>query len=101
MENSELKKRYPGLDQKALEIALARHAAMSWIEVKHKQGYSLEACYREGRQLEWRGRSFGESTLETYWRRYKQDGFEGLLPNGRCDAGKSRVLSGDFLRILE
>lgn len=101
MDKIELKKRYPGLDAKALEIGLARHAAMSWIEVEHNKGLSLEGCYRQGSQMEWRGRRFGESTLERYWSWYRQSGFEGLMPNGRSDAGKSRVLSSDFLRVLE
>ena len=101
MEKNEIKKRYPGLDEKALEIALARHAAVSWIEVQRQQGQSLEACYRQGAQLQWRGRQFGESTLERYWSWHQKDGFEALMPNGRSDAGKSRVLSPDFLRLLE
>lgn len=101
MENNEIKKRYPGLDEKALEIALARHAAMSWIEVQKKQGQSLEACYRQGSPMEWRGRYFGESTLERYWIWYQKDGFEALMPHGRSDAGKSRVLTSAFLKVLE
>ena len=101
MEKLEIEKRYPGFDGKSLEIALARHAAMSWIEAQNKAGHSLESCYREGSQKQWRGRQFGESTLEGYWRRYRMDGFDGLLPNGRVDAGKSRVLTADFLRMLE
>ena len=101
MEKSELKKRYPGLDAKALEIGLARHAALSWIEIENKKGISLEACYGQASQMEWRGRRFGESTLERYWSWYKQHGFEGLMPSGRADAGKSRVLAPDFLRVLE
>ena len=101
MENNEIKKRYPGLDEKALEIALARHAAVSWIEVQRSQGQSLEASYRQGSTMEWRGRYFGESTLERYWMWYQKDGFEALMPNGRSDAGKSRVLTSEFLKLLE
>ena len=101
MQNSELKKRYPGLDERCLEIGLARHAAMSWVEAENKKGISLEACYREASKMEWRGRRFGESTLERYWSWYRQSGFEALMPNGRADAGKSRVLAPDFLRVLE
>jgi putative transposase len=101
MEKNEMKKRYPGLDEKGLEIALARHAAVSWIEVQHKQGETLEACYRSGSEMEWRGRRFGESTLERYWCWYRRDGFEALLPKERVDVGQSRVLSADFLKRLE
>lgn len=101
MEKNEMQRRYPGLDEKALEIALARHAAVSWIEVETKRDQSLESCYRRASGMEWRGKHFGQSTLERYWRWYQKDGFEALLPMGRGDAGKSRVLEAGFLRVLE
>jgi len=101
MEKQDLKRRYPGLDEKGLEIALARHAAVVWMEGQHKSGLPKEECYRLASAMEWRGRRFGESTLEKYWKWFRSDGFEGLLPNDRSDAGKSRVLSPEFLQILE
>jgi hypothetical protein len=35
--------------------------------------------------MEWNGRRFGQSTLERYWKWYRDDGFERLLPQGRED----------------
>jgi transposase InsO family protein len=101
MEKQDLTKRYPGLDEKGLEIALARHAAVAWMEGQQQAGLSREACYRLASAMEWRGRRFGQSTLEKYWKWFRSDGFEGLLPNDRSDAGKSRVLSPEFLKILD
>jgi hypothetical protein len=101
MQKQDLNQRYPGLDEKGLEIALARHAAVSWMEGQKAQGLSREQCHRLASQMEWLGRRFGESTLEKYWKWFREDGFEGLLPTDRADAGKSRVLTAEFLQILE
>jgi putative transposase len=101
MEKTELIKRYGDLSERALQIALARHAAVTWMEARVALGYAKEQCYREASQMEWNGRRFGESTLERYWTYYRQEGFEALLPTGRRDKGKVRVLSDDFLKVLE
>ncbi len=96
-----LAKQFPGLNEKALQIALARHAAVVWMEAQAKAGLSREACYRQASEMEWNGRCFGQSTLERYWKWYREDGFERLLPQGREDAGKSRALSPELIQLLE
>ena len=39
--------------------------------------------------------NIGESTIEKWYLAYKKHGFEGLLPSGRSDEGKSRKLDAD------
>lgn len=101
MEKTELIKRYGELSEKSLQIALARHAAVLWMQARHEAGHSKEECYREASQVEWSGGRFGESTLERYWSYFRREGFEGLLTSGRLDKGKSRVFQTDFLKLLE
>jgi transposase InsO family protein len=39
-------------------------------------------------------------TIETWYRTYRRKGFAGLLPHGRTDAGKSRVLTPDVVDLV-
>jgi hypothetical protein len=75
-----LAKQFPGLNEKAL----ARHAAVVWMEAQAKAGLSREACYRQASEMEWNGRCFGQSTLERYWKWYQRPGL------GRSRLGQNR-----------
>lgn len=39
-------------------------------------------------------------TIETWYRTYQRDGFAGLMPKGRTDAGQSRVLSAEVVDLV-
>jgi transposase InsO family protein len=45
-------------------------------------------------------RRYSVSTFKSWLRRYRRDGFQGLLPKQRSDAGSSRVVSTELLEQL-
>lgn len=73
--------------------ALARFAAISWMETAQKGGLSLAAAVHSASQQSWNGRSFAASTLERMYYRYRAGGFAALHDKRRKDAGQIKALS--------
>lgn len=56
------------------------------------------------REYEWpngRTKPVDETTVRRWVRRYRQQGFEGLMDGKRADAGKCRAIAGDVLLAAE
>ncbi|MDA2931346.1 helix-turn-helix domain-containing protein, partial [Acidobacteria bacterium AH-259-O06] len=45
-------------------------------------------------------RRYAQSTFKSWLRRYRREGFQGLLPRSRCDSGQSRVITGELSRLI-
>ncbi|MDA2926448.1 DDE-type integrase/transposase/recombinase [Acidobacteria bacterium AH-259-G07] len=45
-------------------------------------------------------RRYTQSTFKSWLRRYRREGFQGLLPRCRSDAGQSRVITGELSRLM-
>ena len=80
--------------------ALARFAAISWMETAQKGGLSLAAAVQSASQQSWNGRSFAASTLERFFYRYRAGGFGALHHKSRSDAGQIKALSASVQERL-
>ena len=100
MEKKPTRHQLTGIDKKALQMALDRHAIIVWMEGQLREGKSREECYRLGTLLDWNGRKYSKSTLERIWKRYRDGGFDALVARGREDSGKSRALSEELKEVI-
>ena len=87
------------------EIALMRYGVIAPLITDTSEFSSLDAFYRDAALKRYPGpdgslRSFAASTIEKWYRSYKRHGFDGLLPSGRSDAGKSRKLDADMMEYI-
>lgn len=94
MQEENLRKRHQ-------EAALARFAAVSWIEEQVKNGMKLRMALCQAADRVWTGRKYALSTLEEWVYLHRERGFEGLLPRGRSDRGSVRSLSPQVREALE
>jgi len=83
------------------DVALMRYSVISpLISSQIDACQSLRSFFREAAEKTYtdqRGktRTFSAYTIERWYRAYQREGFDGLLPKSRADAGKSRVLDDD------
>ena len=84
------------------DIALMRYGAISPAITGLPEEYrSLSDYFRKRaaqgiRHPDGETRHYSEKTLAKWYDLYQKHGFEGLVPTGRCDAGKSRKLDKDL-----
>ena len=83
-------------------LALMKYSAIAPLITGLSDDYtSLNAFYRD---VSAKGvlhpdgsiRHYAPATIESWYRKYKQDGFDGLIPSGRADHGKPRRLDDDL-----
>jgi len=83
-------------------IALMRYTAIAPLIVGLGEEYaSQNAYYHEISEKGVSGpdgkiRYYAPDTMERWYLRYKKSGFDGLMPMGRSDVGKSRALDADI-----
>ena len=91
-------------------IALMRYSAIApIINETLEPGQSLRSFYVASSMRSFtlpngQTKQFCPDTFEHWYRLYKRKGFDGLLPSGRKDAGKSRCLddeSKDYIRYMK
>jgi len=91
----------PVADQKK---ALARYAAVCWVNERVSQenpdGRALQTAIMEASQKLWDGYHFSAGSIERYYYTYRKDGFPALLPAGRSDKGRARVISAEIQEKL-
>ena len=79
-------------------IALMRYAAITPLVNGTLDGYqSKSSFYREAALKSYPAddgsmRQFSPASIQRWYRSYLKSGFDGLMPKGRTDSGKSRVL---------
>jgi hypothetical protein len=80
------------------EVALRRFAAVSFVEQKLREGFSLVEALRLAALRPWpdeNGRYSAARTLEDYWYAWKSGGFAALQPKSRGDEGSFRKLPAE------
>lgn len=84
--------------QKRQDIALMRYSAIAPLITGLQDDFSsLDAFFRDASVKgvtapDGTIKHYAPGTIEKWYRSYKQDGFESLLPSGRSDIGKPRKL---------
>lgn len=79
-------------------IALMRYAAITPLingtkeEFQSLRSFFTEASLKSYPAADGSMRQFSPAAIERWYRSYLKSGFDALLPKGRSDAGKSRVL---------
>jgi transposase InsO family protein len=80
--------------------ALARHAAVSWIQEALKQNYTLARATALASERTWGGKIYSASTLESWYYAYQLQGFEALHRQPRKDKGTRKALSPEACQAL-
>jgi putative transposase len=79
--------------------ALARYAAVCWVNerVSEENPHSriLQTALTEASQKLWDGYHFSAGSIERYYYIYRKDGFSALLPAGRSDKGRIRIINAE------
>jgi transposase InsO family protein len=83
------------------EIALMKYSIIAPLITGTEDFPSLDAFFRDAASKEYvypDGRlvSIAAGTIEKWYRNYRKLGFDGLIPKGRSDAGKSRKMDADL-----
>lgn len=91
----------PPINDLKEQQALARFAAVSFIQQQRKAGWPLAQCLRVAAQKTWSERSYAASTLEEWFYLYQKGGFAALKPRGRKDRGQIRALTPEVCARLE
>ena len=74
-------------------LALARHAAVSWIAEALKQNFTLARATALASERTWDGKTYSASTLENWYYLWHRQGFEALQRHPRSDKGSRKALS--------
>ena len=61
-------------------LALARHAAASWIQEALKQNFTLARATALASERTWGGKTYSASTLEGWYYLLRHQGFDGAAP---------------------
>jgi putative transposase len=88
----------PPSDSEAL--ALARHAAASWIQEAIKQNFTLVRACALASERPWGDKLYSASTLESWYYLLRHQGFEALHRQPRKDKGALKALSPEACQLL-
>jgi transposase InsO family protein len=81
-------------------LALARHAAASWIQEAVKQNFTLARATALASERTWGGKSYSASTLESWYYLWRHQGFDALHRQPRKDKGSRKALSPEACQAL-
>ena len=81
-------------------MALARHAAVTWIQEALKENYTLARATALASERTWGGKTYSASTLESWHYAYQLQGFEALQRQPRKDKGTRKALSPEACQAL-
>ena len=81
-------------------LALARHAAASWIQEALKQNFTLARATVLASERTWGGKTYSASTLESWYYLLRHQGFEALHRRPRKDKGSRKALSPEACQTI-
>ena len=81
-------------------LALARHAAATWIQEALKQNFTLVRATALASERTWGGKSYSASTLESWYYLLRNQGFDALHPQPRKDKGTRKALSPEACQAI-
>jgi putative transposase len=88
------------LKNAALQRALARYAAVSWIEQALSGGLTFTKALSLASQKDWQGKYYAPGTLENWYYAYQRGQFAALQPKVRKDKGQLKALSPAAVETL-
>jgi hypothetical protein len=72
-------------------LALARHAAATWIQEALKQNFTLARATALASERSWGGKTYSASTLESWYYLLRNQGFDALHRQPRKDKGSRKA----------
>ena len=81
-------------------LALARHAAVSWIQEALKQNFTLVRATALASERSWGGKLYSASTLEEWYYLFRNQGFQALKRRTRKDRGTRKALSPEASQAI-
>ena len=87
------------------KIALFKYGIIAPLITNHRHYESNEAFFMEQSTKTWKYIDGSDivvspSSIERWYYKYKKNGFDGLIPKGRSDCGKSRKIDNDIIHII-
>lgn len=81
-------------------LALARHAAVSWISEALKQNFTLARATALASERTWGTKTYSASTLEGWYYDWRHQGFAALHRQPRRDKGSRKALGPEQCQAL-
>jgi transposase InsO family protein len=81
-------------------LALARHAAVTWIQEALKQNFTLARATALASERTWGDKTYSASTLESWYYLLRNQGFDALRCQPRKDKGSRKALSPEACQVL-
>jgi transposase InsO family protein len=81
-------------------LALARHAAASWIQEALKQNFTLARATALASERSWGDKTYSASTLESWYYLLRNQGFDALHRQPRKDKGSRKALNPEACQAL-
>src|SRR5436309_3380682 len=82
------------------ELALARHAAVSWIQQALEQNCTLARALALASERHWGGKLYAPSTIEAWYYAHRAQGFEALKRRTRKDKGSRKALNAEACETI-
>ena len=82
------------------DLALARHAAATWIQEAIHQNFTLARATALASERTWGGKTYSASTLESWYYLLRHQGFDALHRRPRKDKGSRKALSPEACQAL-
>jgi putative transposase len=81
-------------------LALVRHAAATWIQEALKQNFTLARATALASERPWGSKTYSASTLESWYYRWRNQGFDALHRQPRKDKGARKALSPEACQAI-
>lgn len=81
-------------------LALARHAAVTWIQEALKENFTLVRALHLASQRAWGANTYSASTLESWYYDFRREGFPALQRKPRKDKGARKTFSPEATEAL-
>jgi len=82
------------------ERALARHAAISWVEQELAEGHHLNRALALCSERPWGQRLYAAATIEEWYYAHRAGGFAALQRKARSDKGRRKALTPEARQAL-
>lgn len=81
-------------------LALAKHAAVCWVEQALQEHFSVKRALALASERPWGGQLYAASTLEGWLYTFRKEGFSGLCRPTRQDKGTRKALGPEACEAL-
>jgi transposase InsO family protein len=88
------------INDKSDATALARHAAVCWVQEALKGNFTLARALALASERQWGGNLYSTSTLEGWYYAFDREGFSALQRQPRKDKGTRKALSPEACEAL-